>query len=335
MGFAKRKRKKYKGLIIAIISVFSIVVIFSGIYMVGTTYIDGIKEAHVIEMHRVTMINDSYKKTVLVPLNTIKNGTKLSRDHFKTVTITTSQDINTFVDESSIDGYARMDLEADIPVLKCMISSEALHNDMRIREFSIFDLPTALKIDDFIDVRITFQNGEDYIVLSKKRIRNLNKDTGTIWLWLTEKELLEMSSAIVDAYLNEDSSLYTTVYVNGNLQEAAISNYPANVDVLSLIQDNPNIIEEAEIAMIAEARVGLEGRLSGEIAAEISPKVESTDIENEEERTEDTQANDSDDEQEPVEEPSGDQEVSSEEADLAKTTDVTEEGDVSDGGFFD
>lgn len=334
MGFAKRKRKKYKGVIVGSVSVIGALIIIAGLYMIGTRYIEGIKETHQIEIQRMTALNSSYEKTVFVPLNTIKNGTKLSRDHFKAVTITSSQNADTFISEIDIDGYARMDLEADIPVLKCMISKEALHNDMRIREFSLFSLPTALKIDDFIDVRIAFPNGEDYIVLSKKRVRNLNKESGTIWLWLTEKELLEMSSAIVDAYLNEDSSLYTTVYVNGNLQEAATSNYPANMDVLTLIKDNPNIIEEAEIALFAEARVGLEDRLSGAYIPDLLNDHEDEDIEDVQDEGE-ADLQEDHEEEETGEALTSKQEGTNQEDDVAKTTDVTEEGDVSDGGFFD
>ena len=54
-----------------------------------------------------------------------------------------------------------------------------------------------------------------------------------------------LSSALVDAYLH-DATLYALTYVEPELQERAIPNYPPNAEVTKLIASNPNIVKKAE-----------------------------------------------------------------------------------------
>ena len=43
--------------------------------------------------------------------------------------------------------------------------------DLRNQEFSYVSLPSKLKKDDVVDVRINFRTGQDYIVLGKKKVK--------------------------------------------------------------------------------------------------------------------------------------------------------------------
>ena len=92
-------------------------------------------------------------------------------------------------------------------------------------------------------------------------------------MWLSEKETLEVSSAIVDAYINEGSYIYATVYIEPELQSAAVTTYPVNHFVMELIQNNPNIVDEARTVLTATARDALEQHLVGVVTCNIAEEV--------------------------------------------------------------
>jgi len=170
-----------------------------------------------------------------------------------------------YITSQDFGKYSIRDLEPNIPIMCFSVAEEFLQSDIREQEFHFFQLPTYLDDSQYIDVRISFPNGEDYIVLTKKKVQKVNLETNTLWLWLSEKEILQISSATVDAYIQEGTTIYTTLYVEPSLQEAAIVTYPVNPSVLILIQNNPNIIEEAKGVLSIEARTALESRLLGDM----------------------------------------------------------------------
>ncbi|GJM69319.1 hypothetical protein HMSSN036_15350 [Paenibacillus macerans] len=75
-----------------------------------------------------------------------------------------------------------------------------------------------------MDIRIQFPTGQDYILLSKKKIEALAP--GTVTVTLGEAEILSLSSAIVDAYLHK-ASIYALTYVEPYLQGKSTPTYPA------------------------------------------------------------------------------------------------------------
>ena len=122
-------------------------------------------------------------------------------------------------------------------------------DDARIQEFTSIRLPSRLAENQSIDVRITFPNGLDYVVLAKKEVKSLESaEAGAsqrVWLTVNEEEILRVSSAIVDAYLHPGTVLYALTYVAPDIQQAAVCTYPANAYVQDLIRQNPNILSHA------------------------------------------------------------------------------------------
>jgi hypothetical protein len=82
--------------------------------------------------------------------------------------------------------------------------------------------------------------------------------------WLTEDEIMDMSSAIVDTYLHSGTILYTTKYIQDSQEELERSYQPSG-DCMIAIANDPNIIDEAMDAvterMSATLRSSLETRL--------------------------------------------------------------------------
>ena len=138
---------------------------------------------------------------------------------------------------------AKVDLTANTALTSSTVQpkSEATTKDLRLQEYNMLNLQTKLNAGDYIDIRLTLPNGQDYIVVSKKVVQDATEDT--IWLNMTEEETVVMSNAIIEHYIVTGSKLYATIYVEPGMQENMIPTYSPNSEVrnlLSLEQENGN-----------------------------------------------------------------------------------------------
>lgn len=188
-------------------------------------------------------------------------GERLLETDLQTISVPVSSVPADTADKESIVGkYIKIPLQPNAVLTSSMLYEEGvIPNDLRMQEFRVIELPMKLQKDDFVDVRIKFPTGQDYIVLSKKKVEDLL--TGTIWYEMSEKEILTMSSAIVDAYIN-NASIYALNYVDPYFQEKAVITYPPNAKVQDLIASDPNIVEIAQYEMERRARIKLEQDLA-------------------------------------------------------------------------
>ncbi len=126
-------------------------------------------------------------------------------------------------------------------------------NDVRKQEYNMFVLPSDLRTGDYVDVRLQMPSGTDYIVVSKKKVEIPNisgvDSTDTISITLSEDEINTLSNAIVDAFKVNGAKLYVNKYTEPGIQEAATPTYPVSQEVMALINENPNIVEQARNAL--------------------------------------------------------------------------------------
>lgn len=154
----------------------------------------------------------------------------------------------------------KIELKKGTPITSGMLFEEEITpRDLRNKEMKSIWLPSNLGLDDVVDIRIQFPTGQDYIVLSKKRINKLSSPA--FWTTLSEQEILLLSSATVDAYIHK-ASLYALTYVEPQMQEMAIPNYPPNQEVIKLIKNDPNIVKKAERQLESSIRTALDQDLS-------------------------------------------------------------------------
>lgn len=124
---------------------------------------------------------------------------------------------------------------------------EETSSDVRLQEYNMVVLPSQLQEGESVDIRLRLPTGEDYIVLSKKHIEQT--DSETIWIKVSEEEILTMSNAIVEAYIMEGSLLYATTYVDAGMQNASTPTYIASQGVIALMNVDPNITVTAMNAL--------------------------------------------------------------------------------------
>lgn len=161
--------------------------------------------------------------------------------------------------------YSKIIIKKNTPLTKAMLYEEGVTpDDIRSQEFRLIQLPSDLKQNQFLDVRIKFPTGQDYIVLSKKKVKQLLENT--VWFDLSEKEILTFSSAIVDAY-QSGAAIYALTYVDPYVQEKSIVDYPVNAMVRTRILNDPNILSEAKRNLEERARLNLEYNLRDNGAA--------------------------------------------------------------------
>lgn len=168
-------------------------------------------------------------------------------------------DQSLFIDSTDIGKVATISISAGTPVLTEMVSAQ-LAADYHERECSFIWLNTNLKDNDFVDVRVLFPNGEDYIVVAKKSIKEVNVAANNVFLWLTEDEIQLLDAAIVDANLH-NAKIYVTKYIKPEVQEASVVTYAPNTSVLSVIRNDPNIVDASAANLSASARAAMENRL--------------------------------------------------------------------------
>ena len=161
-----------------------------------------------------------------------------------------------YIELAEVPVIAKVDMNKNTVLTIDMVSKsdEKTTNDLRKIEYNMLVLPTQLETGEYIDVRLSLPSGQDYIVVSKKQVEIPQiggvDSEDTIWMKLTEGEIITMNNAIVDAYKMLGSKLYVTTYTEAGIQDSATPTYVPTADVMKLIDTNPNIVREARNALI-------------------------------------------------------------------------------------
>ncbi|MDD6207816.1 MAG: hypothetical protein PUB10_04755 [Clostridiales bacterium] len=131
-----------------------------------------------------------------------------------------------------------------------LYEGEEWSDDFRVIPFS-YIVSDYIEKNQYVDVRIRYENGLDFIILSKKKILDVayqkEENTGgkDLFMRLSEEEQLRMSCAAVDAYQKKNCTIYAVRYVD-EAQNEAVVNYPLSEEILQLMKEDPNIIQIAQ-----------------------------------------------------------------------------------------
>lgn len=270
-GKENMRKRKQQTRIIIIMAVIIIGLIGGGCYLYSSN-----KD---LEKTKVTLEKkvSENTQTVYVATRLIERGEKLISEgddaNVEKQQVSTGLESFNYITDTEIGNVAVVDISQGVPIMYSMVTDITVAADTRNYEIAVANLMTTQKENDYVDVRITFPNGEDYIILPKKQVMSLNLETCVFDSYLNEEEILRMTSAIVDAYTTTGCRIYTTKYVESNLQEEAIPNYPVKSTTLDLINSDPNILTKAVETLNLEARLSLEERI-GQMTQEEKDAVE-------------------------------------------------------------
>ena len=221
------------------------------------------------------------QKNAYIVSETISSGNSVDSSMLKATKIDTSAVPTDAVNLGDIteNTIAKIDISKGTIITSAMITEKenAVTDSLRIQEYNMLKIASQIQTGDFIDVRLRLADGQDYIVVSKKKVEIPQIDgsdsLNTIWIKLTEEETIAMSNAIVEAYQMSGSVLYTTKYVEPGMQGEAIPTYVPSAEVVNLITQNPNITQEAKQAMYnrySNDSAGIRNNINDELNGEDS-----------------------------------------------------------------
>lgn len=208
IGMNQIKRKTFTGLVIglAIGLVCVGIVVWWSVHTIKT-YEDGTNKKYLTK----------YTKLVTVPNKDIVQGEVITADMLVEKRIHISTVPTGALSKSSASGQvAKYNLSANVPITSNMVTEQILTSDVREQELNTVLMPSDLEVDDYIDIRIMYPNGTDYIVLAQKKVDDINNQT--MWIQLSEDERLLLNGAIVDSFLTQGTKLYATKYVDSASQ---------------------------------------------------------------------------------------------------------------------
>ena len=168
-----------------------------------------------------------------------------------------------YLELDSVPIVAKVDMNANTLITTDLISrgDSVVQDDVRKQEYNVVILPIDLTTGDYIDIRLMLPNGQDFIVVSKKEVEipvvGETDSLDTIWVNLSEDEILHMSSAIVDAAKLNGAKLYATKYTEPGMQNAATPTYVVSAEASALLQSDPNVLESAMEAIRNRYNVAL------------------------------------------------------------------------------
>ncbi|CAM3661147.1 MULTISPECIES: SAF domain-containing protein [Paenibacillus] len=219
------------------------------------------KEHYERQIEELKTIEEQSRRSVWTVARTVPAGGTVKAEDLKSVPMPANLVPQGMItDQNAVIGKsAKIELQPGTPLMPSMLYESApIPKDLRVQEFHVIQLPSNLQKGQYIDVRINFPTGEDFVLLAKKKARELSGNV--IWLEMNEMDILRTSSAIIDAYL-QGARLYALPYIEPGLQESAVVNYPANPKVLDLMEHDPNLLEKATTELARQLRTTLDDNL--------------------------------------------------------------------------
>ena len=261
----KRTTKQYIIVAFICISVIGSAAIATSFIMIGQ-----IREEYEYMLGEVRREIGDNKRYIYVSLDDIRRGEILSLDKVEKRLVYSSEPDYIFITEEELGKAAIIDIPKDCYLIKGMLAKNPVSSILREVEYDVIYHSSNIEVNDYVDIRIFFPNGESYVVLSKKPLKGIEPGTPICYLWVDEEELLRMSAAIVDAGLYSGSKLYMTKYIEPNIQDSSVITYTPSVSVLSLIENDPNIVNRCSQVLNKEVRKALENRLADNMTVDIS-----------------------------------------------------------------
>ncbi len=168
-----------------------------------------------------------------------------------------SAPVNSF---AGLDGLVGEKLK--VPVYDGTIITESMFynlddevaDDIRAKEFNMISLPSDLVVDDYVDIRIAFPTGEDFIVTTGKKIEKVGAthDSNSITMNLDEEDILRLSSAVIESYMNTAVKLYAVKYTNWYEQlydEKSVDYIQMYKDLIKKLIDESETVEQIEVEL--------------------------------------------------------------------------------------
>lgn len=145
--------------------------------------------------------------------------------------------------ETIIGKYFKIDLAKGTTVTSDLLVEFETEGTTYVRDITFPYLPLGLSVGDFVDIRMSLPYGEEFIILSHKRVQQLVQESSTIQVIMNDAELALWSSALTDKalYGSQGLSIYVTKYTDPGYHDPAVQYYPVREEVAVTVKINPAI----------------------------------------------------------------------------------------------
>lgn len=186
----------------------------------------------------------------------VKAGDIVDMNNITPITFMSSTVTDQHITDTDVlkDKVFKIAINPNTPITSNMLMDEVLEDDARDRDITLDRMTVGISEGDYIDIRMTMPYGDDYIVLSHKRVYAVNDNT--IKLYMTELEWATYLGARIDYMLNADYGLvlYADKYVEPGIQQSAVAYYAVPENIASLLSKNPNIIRDTDVDLIDQMK---------------------------------------------------------------------------------
>ncbi|MEE1255643.1 MAG: hypothetical protein UHN47_03910 [Lachnospiraceae bacterium] len=260
-------KKKVKKLTIALVVVITILLVITAAYVVTRMELKEESENYALALEEMAA-----NKQLVYVVSTedgagIEHGEIIEEGvNVMKQTVYTGLENFNYITADDLGTTAIVDIYEGMTVMANMVTPLEIETDSREYEVQVVNLMVDQKENDYVDIRIMFPDGSDYLVLPKKQVKNLAFEESVFWTYLNEEEILRMASATIDAYTITGTKIYATRYVESNLQDKAIPTYLVNASVQDMMDNTSvyydhNLLTKATTTLNALARKNLEERL--------------------------------------------------------------------------
>ena len=241
-----------------------IVILMVGVLIVGTLAVNDYFTNKIrmdfekqIQQQKEMIQNNTRK--VYVAIREISAGEQINHSMVELQDVLCTQDEGLLFTEEDIGKETVTDVSQGTYLLKSLVNHSGRVEGLREVCYQAIQLTESTENYDVVDIRIRYPNGEDYIVLSGKKIRLDNERFDKCYLQLDEREILMMSAAMYDTEVYHGTTLYTSRYLEPGIQTKSIVTYLPGAEMRELMIESPNVF--GMVSESVQERKNLEARL--------------------------------------------------------------------------
>lgn len=189
-----------------------------------------------------------------------KSGTKMQDFQFSFIEVPEySIPQNALMSLEEVEGfYYKISLSSGTIITSDMLMQQKLTDDERTLDVVLDEIPIGIEEGDYVDIRIAFPLGQDFIVMSHKEVVEINGST--LKLIVSQQDFYSYQSMQTDEALFSSTKAYGSTYIEGGVQQAAQQYYPVSLDVLKTMLLDPNI-DTSDYSDVLKRREQLEAQL--------------------------------------------------------------------------
>ena len=181
---------------------------------------------------------------------------------------------NAITDLEQVEGKLyKTDLSANTCLSEDLIIDSVITDDLRELDVIMDEIPIGLEEGDYVDVRIAFPLGQDYIGMTKKEVLSITDNV--VKLIINEEDFYSYQSMEADKAMYAGTKIYVAKYVESMIQESSKNYYPVSLEILKTRILDPNI-DSSDYSSVLISREQLEAQIIESGKVEINSTVTGT-----------------------------------------------------------